>query len=196
MATPSGTTVIVHRTRLKLGLSIEQYALMDAIHQLMVAKKKATFFSLSALLAITVDEVIRIVTALAIDDRISMNGEEILCDDRWNREFDINADFDNPPPKDGPPPVGYEPGFWQIWQKRGNKQEALKKYIAARKIVDKETLHRAAANRVATATEWQHIPHAKTWLDPKKRSWEDINDKQKDQGNQPQFDAHGIRITQ
>jgi hypothetical protein len=86
---------------------------------------------------------------------------------KWTKFFLSDSDFDNDD-KDNP-------GFWQIFQKTGNKAMAKKAYSNARKHIGKDELHAAASNYIKNCNECSRfIMHASTYLNPVNEHWKDV----------------------
>lgn len=158
MSTPKGTTVIVHSIRKKLCISVSEYTVLDAIQQLELLNKKATDALIAEFIGMEKVNVLFLLNQIPnLFYHIHSDGT-ITATDEWKKHFNTDADFEE---------------FWKIWQMRGVKKKAATAYKAARKKVDKETLHRRAKLVVDSATEWKFIPHAQNWLNNER--WNEFN---------------------
>ncbi len=144
-----GKTIIDHRIRLKLGLTMEEYAIMD------VLTRDKTYSH-------SVTEEILFQTGVCQHDfekfLVTLNSDSM---DRWKKEFDVDQGF-------------FE--FWEfIYKKHGNRADAQKKYAEARKLVDKDYLHERARKYIATRPNFpEYTKAAEVYLNPKKKHWEDL----------------------
>lgn len=153
-----GTSIINNCIRVKLGLSMEEYAVLDAIQSIKTSKKPIRFDEIFLRTgiphALIVDELRELQDRKFIEKK---EGKIILCA-KWNNEFDVTLQFAE---------------FWEAFQKRGNKNEALKNYRKAIQIVSPDELLEKAKLYVSTVSEWKFLKHASVWLNPTNRHWED-----------------------
>lgn len=147
-----GMSTIDHRIRMKLGLSINEYVVLD--------------FAVNLKMGLShVEECWK---------RIGMTPEEYSYYEAtlylrhpnivelWLNEFNLDPDFEV---------------FWvNIFRKHGNKASAMKKYKECRSLIDKQTLHTRAAQYIMQCCPDfpNYTKAAEVWLNPKKRHWEDV----------------------
>lgn len=163
---------INNRIRLELSLTMEEYAIAQVIYEKRKAGLPVNKDVIYYETGIREDEgkyIIKQLEAKGVIERKSENGiTRSYTTEIWNKYFNIEKEFDSEDDEN--------PGFWQIFLKRGNKQQALKTYIKARKVIDEETLKKAAHRYIASkdGEEFKHIMHASTWLNPDDKHWEDV----------------------
>lgn len=147
-----GRTIIDHRIRCKLGLTVEEYIVLDFIYCQLKPGEEAAEESWKRI-GMKVEDVNSILKEL--------NAKSIGAVTAWNQEFAVDDDFEY---------------FWNtIFKKHGNRADAKAKYEASRKIVDKDILHARAQKYVDTRQDFpNYTKAAEVWLNPKKRHWEDL----------------------
>jgi predicted transcriptional regulator len=165
------TLIINTHVRVALELTMEEYAVANSIYETKKAGKPVLISAIhfeTGLVEDAIREIIEVLKEKGIID-IKQEGEKRRAHltDKWNKLFNIDQEFDNEDE--------LNPGFWQIFLKRGNKQQSKVAYTKARKIVDADTLRSAATRYIASkdGEEFKHIMHASTWLNPDVRHWED-----------------------
>lgn len=165
------TLIINTHIRVALELTMEEYAVANSVYEMRKANKPITVLSIFFETGISQDDVKEIFEQLKeksiLEYKEVDKKQRLFLTDRWNKLFNIDQEFDNEDE--------LNPGFWQIFLKRGNKQQAKTAYTKARKIVDADTLRSAATRYIASkdGEEFKHIMHASTWLNPDVRHWED-----------------------
>ncbi len=160
-----GTSIINNKLRVKLSLSMEEYALLEAIHEAKEKKKPLKYDDVFSKTGIPHDTIIAKVAHLEKLNFLKRNDQKkIIMGERWMDEFkDVAEHFET---------------FWEIYKKRGNKADALRNYRKAVQLVDREVLHEKAHLYVESVlntpgSAWKHIMHGAKWLNPESRHWED-----------------------
>lgn len=158
-----GTTTIDHRVCYALQIGFIEYVLLDYVNdnpgdidQERLFSKKGLQFHVAVIF----------LRQLVTNQLLQQKSDGYYITSKWTQFFDVSHDFDNDSKED--------PGFWQIFKRNGNKQTALKAYKKARKVVDKETLHKAATRYIKSKEGNDVFLHASTYLNPELRHWEDI----------------------
>ena len=146
-----GRTVIDHRIRCKLGLTVDEYVVLDFIYCQLKPGEEALEESWKRI-GMQPEEMNTILKGL--------NTRKIEAITEWNAEFAVDSDFEE---------------FWtNIFKKHGNRKDSEAKYAACRKLVDKSILHSRALRYVETRPDFPNFTKAaEVWLNPKKRHWED-----------------------
>lgn len=153
-----GSTTIDHRICDSLNLSFIEYVILDYIEK-HPGKIDLDRFQRSK--GLVLSDHIFFVKILKLEGLIEGDEENLdfKVTKKWMQYFDTSKDFDE---------------FWTIFKKNGNKAQAVKAYAKARKVVDKETLHNAAARYIKSKEGNPVFLHASTYLNPETRHWEDI----------------------
>lgn len=151
-----GSTTIDHRICDSLNLSFIEYVILDYIEK-HPGKIDLDKFERSKGLKLL--DHIAFLKLLLSDGLIEGSDLDFKVTKKWTQYFDTSKDFDE---------------FWVIFKKNGNKAQAIKAYAKARKVVDKETLHTAAARYIKSKEGNPVFLHASTYLNPETRHWEDI----------------------
>lgn len=151
-----GSTTIDHRICDSLNLSFIEYVILDYIEK-HPGKIDLDKFERSKGLKLL--DHIAFLKLLLLDGLIEGSDLDFKVTKKWTQYFDTSKDFDE---------------FWVIFKKNGNKAQAIKAYAKARKVVDKKTLHTAAARYIKSKEGNPVFLHASTYLNPETRHWEDI----------------------
>lgn len=151
-----GSTTIDHRICDSLNLSFIEYVILDYIEK-HPGKIDLDKFERSKGLKLL--DHIAFLKLLLSDGLIEGSDLDFKVTKKWTQYFDTSKDFDE---------------FWAIFKKNGNKAQAIKAYAKARKVVDKETLHTAAARYIKSKEGNPVFLHASTYLNPETRHWEDV----------------------
>jgi len=159
----TGVTIIDHQIRTELELSCDEYVVIDMLYRWRkkYGKKIMKILSAENISGIAYPTLALIVQSLTEKKLITKTKgvkPYLIPADKWNKYFNVDEDFEE---------------FWALWHKRGNKVTAKKAYEGARKVADKDTLHKAAKKMVEHVDELKYLPHAATWLNPSNRKWED-----------------------
>lgn len=147
-----GRSIIDHRIRCKLGLTVEEYIIIDfmtAIHSADLIASVECWKKIG----ITADE---------LETKLKeLNFKNPDAFQKWREEFAVDAYFED---------------FWNnIFKKHGNKADAKKCYSESVKLVDREYLHERARIYIATKTDFpNYTKAAEVWLNPKKKHWETL----------------------
>lgn len=167
-----GISTIDHKIRRKLGITCDEYVLLDYIHSWRNAKgtQRMSATTLEAQTGFSYkdyDPMLRELAEKGMILQTKIKGiEVIVVSELWKQHFPDDSDFDNPDPNNL--------GFWQIYGKVGNRKMAMEKYFQVRKKVSKERLHKLARDYVrhcnSTGT---FMKLAQTWLNPEKEHWND-----------------------
>jgi hypothetical protein len=167
-----GTSIINHNIRTELGLTLDEYAVMDSL--LSIYHKQPICFTqhLSDSLGIEPDYIIESLQKKKLltvsNDLLSIF---IIAPD-WLLRFDNDADFNE---------------FFSIFHSYGNRVDSKERYGIVRKFVDRETLHTKAKQYIEWAInsyngDWKYINACQVWLDPKKKRWENVLTPEKNSG--------------
>lgn len=165
------TLIINTHVRVALGLTMEEYAIANSVYEMRKASKPITVLAIFFETGVAENDIKEIFEQLKDKEILEYKDvggkQRLFLTERWNKLFNIDQEFDNEDE--------FNPGFWQIFLKRGNKQQSKVAYTKARKIVDADTLRSAATRYIASkdGEEFKHIMHASTWLNPDVRHWED-----------------------
>ena len=159
------TSSVNHNVRVLLGLSCDEYVVMEVLHELYSEQPITLVVRLMNRIGTTEAETKSILVSLCEKKFLYISDEFIpmyLIDKRWLDCFDVNADFEE---------------FFRTFREFGNKASSQKAYDKARKIADKETLLEAAKVYLAycdeTYSDSKYILKAQSWLDTKLKRWED-----------------------
>lgn len=158
------TSVINHNIRVELGLTCDEYIVMDILLE-NYCRQPFAFANLETEIGFTVDQFIDILADLVLKEMVYVSGKPVpvyIISDRWLSKFNVDGDFQE---------------FWTIFREYGNRINALKHYKIVRKSVDKETLHEAAKAYLAycdiTYSDTKYVNNAQIWLNPATKKWED-----------------------
>lgn len=159
------TSTINHNVRVMLGLSCDEYVVMEVLHELYSEQPITLVARLMNRIGTTLAETVRILDSLQKKRMLYLNDNLMpmyIIDDRWLSCFDVNMDFEE---------------FWQAYREIGNKVSAKKAYEKARVIAEKDVLMDAVKLYMAycdeTYSDRKFITKAENWLDTGKRRWED-----------------------
>lgn len=125
---PTGRSLILHRQRIQLGLSMEEYALMAFIETRKAKNLPVSYDKIEKYLGIDPIHAKELLIMLKQKELIR-NEKGIVITDKWFSVFEISEkEFED---------------FWNINSKPcwpGSRKESLKMYIKARKLFDKDFL--------------------------------------------------------
>lgn len=155
--TVTGITTVNHQIRLKLSLSMADYAILSMIENL---KGKQVTDSISwKLLGVT----LKVVT-----ERMNFLYEKGFLD----KDFKVTSKWTNAFLPDEAETKFNE--LWEIFQRTGNKKNAKSMFIKALKAEDYNVLLENAKKYISYCRETRRfIMHMSSWLNPDFRHWED-----------------------
>lgn len=160
-----GKSIINHRIRCKLSLSMDEYIACDYIFQTNQKPLQPQNFDTCWKLIGMDSSFVRQMTLNLINKGLMITDklDRYKTTDTWDKEFGFDADFDE---------------FWEIYRKHGNKATAKALYSRVRKMIDKDELHEKARKYVTWVLEKRkemaYGHSAQTWLAPDKERWNDI----------------------
>lgn len=160
-----GATMINHRLRLQLNISLVEYIMLDFVYNFSTKYPKIAFtdedifketgyhFDSKA------QQIFKILREQGLIEIVAGQTMIYRTTEVWNKLFDVDAEFLE---------------FWNdIYKKHGNKVDAREKYMQCRKLIDKETLHKKAIEYISIREDFPAFTKAaEVWLNPKKRNWE------------------------
>lgn len=164
MKKPNGSSIIDHGIRYKLKLSVEEYILCDLIYQFNKRYKVGVLINKKyfSIIGFMPDDVIRIGTQLRSRGLIitDVKKKRPATTKLWNDNFDDDAQFEE---------------MWDVHPK-GNKAEARENFIKARGMVPYNLLIEKLMDYLISQPNLDYRYQLSTWLDPKKKHWEDVLD--------------------
>jgi len=166
-----GSSTVNHRIRAMLGLTIDEYVVMQYFYKHITLNKQTTKIECIKEncwkdLGMRIDELQKIYFNLRDKEMLCKsidNGAEVFFfSDKWLHHFQTDLEFEE---------------FWKIYHV-GNKQDAKMNYQKARKEISKELLLKKAIEYLnpltALTDDWKPSPmHTCRWLNPTKKHWED-----------------------
>jgi len=160
---------INNRIRVKLGITMEEFCVCQAIEELRAKSKPLGKYILYKETSVPEEQINDMVNKLVAIGLLEKLDSKVYVSVKWKTEFSLDKEFDNNDDMD--------PGLWQIFRRRGNKAAALSMYKKAVKTVPIDTLKKAAVNYITAkeeeGAEFKHIMHLSSWLNPQFRHWED-----------------------
>ncbi len=160
----TGTTLINHKIRLKLGLTLREYVVCDFIHSYIYETKKARTFGewfkgtgfYPRMIHLTYERLLN--KGVLFKDTDGMVKTTVM----WNKHFPNDRE-----------------NFNQIWRLHnvGNKQQAQKVFIASCKVDTFENILKGTERYVEWLKESDQFPmHTSTFLNPNYKRWNDERD--------------------
>lgn len=170
-----GKTIIDHRVRIQLELSLMEYILIDFIFNFYQAHPCVMFTEADIWKATgyhfdhRTKQILAELRARGMIQIVSSDSYYYLPGVAWQKKFNADASFDE---------------FWELWQKVGSKQKAKEAYRKALKIIDQETLFVKAKEYIDFRMKQfgYHTTHAASYLNG--QQWNDkLGEKSKQNTN-------------
>lgn len=151
-----GVSTIIHSTRIKLNLTVQEYCLADMAWQLHMHEDGLDEAKLCQMLGLNHDQYDHTMK--------SLTQKGILCGtgfaEKWLHEFNGEENF--------------RIFFEDIFRKRGTRKVAYNNYKLACRLIEREELHRLAKIYVEGCSEWKYIMFAEKFLNSKQQRWLDV----------------------
>ena len=174
-----GTSIINHKIRVKLGLTLNEYCVLDFLYSRMIAKKPVLSIAkesdaLWKDLGVRPFNIVDNVLCLGEKDLIEENKKgEIIPTQLWIDEFE----------------KGWEKEFTTLWDTYGhigNESEAKARYKLVRKITTLDHLlkRHQVYQKHLDERDWKQKMQLTVWLNPKKMKWDDDYEVQEGDGKQ------------
>ncbi len=157
---------INHHVRVNLGLSCDEYCIMDAIHKFRENHGKKVLNTAYIENTTGFDVVTARNIAVSLEEKglIVRQQSGMFPSEEWKQHFNTDEQFEK---------------LWDIC-KRGNKNKAKEVYKRALKIASYEAIRKGWQLHVKNASEPQFVKHLSSFLNPKYKYWEDEAVKVKD----------------
>lgn len=157
---PTGSSIIDHKIRHSLCLTIEEFVMADCIY-IFNSKHKTgiiDYIKYHSEIGLTPEEVNRIGKSLKEKGMIIKNNNRWETTGLWNKHFDSTEQFEE---------------LWKIHPK-GNKYDAKINFKQTIRIVKIDILIEKLQNYVGFCLESERfMSDLSGWLNPKKKHWED-----------------------
>lgn len=159
----TGATTINHALRIKLRLTLDEYAIIEMFYRFQTSNKKIDADSIWKELGMTVYDCVKAWEGAKLKGAISKSGPRYLFCDAWLRHFNAYEDFEE---------------LWKVWlaaaNKPGNKRMAQRCYTKSRALIEKDQLHASADKYLKSVKDKDFVMHLSTWLNPRNRHWENV----------------------
>jgi len=161
----TGTSTIIHRIRRKLGLTCDEYVVLDYL-RIRYMDSSITMNDVYNDLGYSPEELKSVFSTLKKKEKIvskpdGIKGKAPVPYKNFMDEFDNVNDA--------------EEQFEKLWllNKSGSKVNAKKKFKKVLELVDFETLYKAKVAYVKNCKETStYLKNMETWLNPESRHWE------------------------
>lgn len=164
-----GTSTIPHHLRKSLGLTMEEYALLQCLDGISANRSATvTYLQIWKHLGLIKREIASLLLSLTkkeyliiIRDEFNNESFRYLLRDKWTDNFNFDKQFD---------------ALWEIFNKKGNKVDAMARLSKVLKMIDYQMLLERAKTyqKNVAVREFQHRRGLDTWLTPDKKRWEEI----------------------
>lgn len=160
----TGTSVIIHKVRVELGLTMREYVILDFIHTWHSTKKsKITFGDIWKGTGVRIRMVENLYQRLKAKDLLFMDVDgKVKTTKNWNDKFNPDLLFE------------------ELWPmiKTGNKQVAKTQFKKCLKVDTFENIKNGLQNYIdfLKQVEWMAPQHLSTFLNPKKKEWQTLFD--------------------
>lgn len=152
-----GITSILHNIRSRLGITCDEYTIIDAIYRLRLEGTAVNVFNLFQLTGFTEEQIRLFVDSLIAKEFLERQEKKLFTAKKWNDQFFAEDDFEE---------------FWEIYKGNGSKKKSKGFYKQARLQVEKGFLHQRAKEYIASEKEFQYVMRAERYLNPKNAYWE------------------------
>ena len=168
-----GSSVINHNIRALLGISCDEYVVLaflyeHSVNSIVELPRRIDFWR-----KLGTERPEPILTSLVANKMILHDRGKITINKKWALHHNDEEGFE---------------ALWNIFEKKGNKATAKKRYPSVIKIADKDHLFRRARVYMKSVAESERKfrKGLDVWLNPEKLHWEDVYDNEA-KASKPKF---------